>query len=553
MLLSKGLQGRMALAFGLSCGAALSDFGLLVTSGWLLAAAAQAGLGGYVTQNAFNMFLPAAGVRLFATIRILSRYGERVATHDVVLRVTGRLRTWVFANLIPKMPALSEENRSGDMMARFAADADTLATIWSDVVLPVSTALVCGCVAVGLMASVSKEAAIFLCSGLVISGLILPWIAGRLCEEGTQFITRRQEIMRGDLVEAIQGVGELRVMGAVTGIIARFETLQREIGTARIRLLVRESGARALNSFLMICVTLAIIVIAVEAMQSHEISGSCVPMLMLGTLCAFGFVSPLVATRMAALRARVAADRVFPLCDTEKTEKNTRYYHGLLDHGLEMAHVTMCYPRRTEPVFQDVNLVIRPGERVALVGESGSGKSSLIKVIFSFYDFQEGNITFGGVDLRTLDTEVMAECISVVSQDFHLFVGSVRRNLLIACPYADEDAMWRALDAAQIGAFIRNSPAGLNTLIGEAGVKLSGGQARRLAMAQAILRNTPWIILDEPTEGLDEETECQLIHSFLDVIPKTTTVLCITHRLRNIHFPGRIIMLEQGKFRDKKI
>lgn len=168
------------------------------------------------------------------------------------------------------------------------------------------------------------------------------------------------------------------------------------------------------------------------------------------------------------------------------------------------------------------------------------------QLLSRFYPYQEGDITLGGQDLRAFSTEDLAKTISVAQQDFHLFNGTIRDTLLLAAPMADDTRLHDALRIVQLDAFVQHAPNGLDTLIGDEGLALSGGQARRLVLAQALLRNTPWLILDEPTEGLDQKTEYSLMQSLISARPDAT-ILCITHRRSLIPFMDRTLTLAGGQ------
>ncbi|MFT9019078.1 ATP-binding cassette domain-containing protein, partial [Acetobacter malorum] len=219
-----------------------------------------------------------------------------------------------------------------------------------------------------------------------------------------------------------------------------------------------------------------------------------------------------------------------------------------LHHPLDLIvhDVSFRYPNTWHWVLEHASFTIRQGERVALVGASGIGKSSLISLLSRLHPYQDGEITLAGQDLHQFSTEDLAKTISVAAQDFHLFNGTIRDTLLLADPYADDAQMAEALRTVQLEEFVQHAPHGLNTLIGDEGLALSGGQARRLVLAQTLLRNTPWLILDEPTEGLDQKTEYALMQGLISARPDAT-ILCITHRRTLIAFMDRTLTLAGGQ------
>ncbi|WP_308721579.1 thiol reductant ABC exporter subunit CydC [Komagataeibacter xylinus] len=549
--LMRPLRWQMALGLALSVAASLANFGLLFLSGWLLAAAAVAGLGGIAARNAFNLFLPAVSVRFFATMRIVARYLERLVTHDATLRLIGRVRGWSFECLAPQAPAILARQRSGDMLFRFVADTDRMGQFYLEGLLPIASAAICCVVFVAVTGAFSLSAALVLAGGLVVCGGVLPGMAGALSARALQRISHQQDAMQADLTEVLQGMGEFMFLGAAQAVQAQIVAREADIRHARRRVALIEGGARSAMTIIAMMSAVGVLAMADRGYRTGVLSAACLPMLALGGLAAFDVLIPLPAAWQLLGQARVAAGRVFALCDTPPcvpAPAAPRSPVAPLD--LSLRGIGLRYRGARRWALRHADLLVAQGERVAIVGPSGAGKSTLVNLLFRFHDYQEGTARFGGVDLRDVDADIMARHIGVVAQDFHLFVGSIRRNLAIACPTATEEAMWHALHVAQLHAFVQAEPAGLDTLIGEGGVRLSGGQARRLAIAQVVLRSPEWVILDEPTEGLDARTERDLMAVLLQALPPRTTILCITHNPAVAARMDRVVHVEGGRFHE---
>ncbi|WP_338332807.1 thiol reductant ABC exporter subunit CydC [Acetobacter sp. LMG 32666] len=546
--LAEGVRWRLALGVGFACAAALASFGLLALSGWLLAGAAVAGLGGQAAARAFNIMLPATGVRFFALVRILARYLERVVAHDGALRLGGRLRGWVYARLAPLAPAGLTDLQGGDLLGRFVSDTDRVAAYYTDVALPFCRAMLCGVVFVGVFACFLRLAAFALAVGLLLGGVLVPLLVGSAMDRLVRVAAQKQSHVQAELAQTLQNMGEYLLWDAARSRSEGWQTQQAVMDNARWKLDVVESAARSLISIITFVTALGVLILAASACHAGQLHVAEVPMLVLGVLAAFDVAAPLPMARQAAAEAGLALMRLEsasapggPVVMVEQARQPHTPY------DLEVQDVSFAYPKSITPVFQNASLTIRQGEHVALVGPSGVGKSSLINLLFGFYAPHSGSIRFGGVDVSTLRAEDMAAFIGVATQDFHLFAGTLRDNLLLAAPQATEQELADVLETAQLTQFIQSLPDGLQTWVGNDGLRLSGGQARRVAVAQALLRGTPWLVLDEPTEGLDAPLEQALMAALVQHSARTT-ILCITHRQAVLPFMHRVVRVENACF-----
>lgn len=547
--LSVGLRWRLALGVGFACAAALASFGLLFLSGWLLAGAAVAGLGGQAVARAFNIVLPATGVRFFAMVRIIARYLERVVAHDGALRLGGHLRAWVYARLAPLAPAGLMGQQGGDLLGRFVSDTDKVAAYYTDVALPFLRALLCGVVFVGVFACFMLPAAALLAAGLLLGGVLVPLLVGPAMDRLVRREAEKQSHIQAELAQTLQNMGEYLLLDAASSRAGQWQAQQAEMDRACWKLDVLESAARGLVTLITFATALGVLVLAVNACRAGQLSIAEVPMLVLGVLAAFDVAVPLPLARQAAAQAKLATIRLDAACPPSVPRpvvQGADLPHAPYD--LVVRDLSFAYPKTVSPVLQNANLTIRQGEHVGLVGPSGIGKSSLINLLFGFYAPDSGSISFGGVDVGTLRAEDMAAFVSVAAQDFHLFAGTLRDNLLLAAPHATEQELADVLETAQLIQFIQSLPQGLQTWVGNDGLRLSGGQARRVAVAQALLRGTPWLVLDEPTEGLDAALEQALMAALVQRCEQTT-IVCMTHRQAVLPFMHRVIRVEDACFR----
>ena len=540
-------RGWMLGGIALASLTILANFSLMTLSGWFLASAALAGLAGFAAQNAFNFFTPAAGVRFFATVRVGSRYLERLVTHDATFRLLSALRVWFYTRLEPLAPAALQDHRAGDLLSRIVADIDTLNLFYLRVFTPFVVAGVAGLAMVLFFGVFSWPAALALAAGLAITGLALPLFTARNgAAAGTQITTLNADL-RAEMLDAIQGMGELLSYNAAPALQHRVAGLQNQLIKQQAQM-SRLTGVGSAAAGLFSNLTLLLVVLAaIEKLNNGHLAAADLPMLALGSLAAFEAVAPLPMAFQYLGQMRVAAARIFQLADQKPfiiPPARPSPRPETLD--INLRGVCLRYADNARWALNGCDLYIPQGSRIGIIGGTGVGKTSLINLLLRFNEYQAGSVYFGGYDLRAYHGEDIASYISVVSQRSYLFHTSIRDNLLVAKGDATETELWRALEAAQLAGFVSTQKLGLDTIVGEAGIKLSGGQARRVAIARAVLKDTPLLVLDEPTEGLDPVTERELLRD-LQPIMAGKTVLYITHRPAGLEMMDIVYRMAEGR------
>lgn len=536
-------RARMLLAFALSLLSTLAGIGLLAVSGHFIASMALVGAGGV----AINYYTPAALVRLLAILRTGGRYAERVCGHDATLSILARLRGWLFARLIPLAPAALAQQRGAQLLSRLRADIDTLEQAYLGLLLP---SVVAACSALGVLivaACWSVWFALALLPCLLLAGAWLPWRLQTRHADDIAQIDRDAEALRAAWADALAGRAELLMWGAEAAFDAQMETLitQREAARARA-----QRGLARADAALLACSGIALgmaLLIGTLAMQQRHLDGPGLAMLAMLAMAAFEplLPLPLAWSRLAAIKA--AALRVFKLADRVPAVLDPAQPMALPQgHDLHLREVWMRHAQHAEWALRGVNLELTAGTRLALVGASGAGKSSLVQLLGRLYPYQ-GSAMLGGVALDQLSADDVRARIAIVEQAPYLFDASLRDNLRIAAPQADDAELRRVMAIAQLDGFLRELPNGLDTWVGANGVTLSGGEARRLAIARALLLDAPLLVLDEPSEGLDALTTAALYQA-LAMATQDRSVLLITHRLGGIAaLVDEVAVMEQGR------
>jgi subfamily B ATP-binding cassette protein MsbA len=373
----------------------------------------------------------------------------------------------------------------------------------------------------------------------------------RLLSKRLRSMAREAQTAMGDLVHVLEETIEchkvVKVFGGQDYESRRFERANQRLRGFNMRQTVPAALTTPVTHTLAAFALAIIVYIALEESISARATMGEFASFMTAMLMLLAPLKHLTEINAPLQRGLAAAESVFELIDTpeEKDEGTGRIARARGE--IEFEGVGLTYPTRTEPALNSVSFKVRPGETVALVGGSGGGKTTLANLLPRFYAPDTGRILLDGQDIQSLRLDSLRANLALVSQDVVLFNDSIRANIAYgAMGAASEAEVIAAAEAAHAMAFIRETPQGLDTLIGENGMRLSGGQRQRLAIARALLKNAPLLILDEATSALDSESE-RLVQQALETLMRGRTTLVIAHRLSTIERADRILVLERGR------
>jgi ATP-binding cassette subfamily C protein CydC len=510
---------------------------LMAISGWFIASMAVAGISGV----AFNYLIPAAAIRAFAILRTVGRYGERLVTHEAGFRVLALLRVWFFRRLEPLAPAGLERYTTGDVAGRLRSDVDALESLYLRIILPLATGVVAILLATFFVAWWNFTAAVALLLCLLAAGLFLPLLARRLAREpGRQAVEMAGEL-RSVVSEGLQGGEELLLLGAVELQAARVEKLSAQL-VAEQEKLARINGLALAGGVICAGLGLAgVLAGAGAAVGSGTLAGPLLVMLLLFAGASFEAAAGMPTALQLVPGCRASIRRIRELADAPLPVPEPTIPAPLPSgYGIVFKDVAFAYDPAL-PVLQDFSFTIRAGERLALAGPSGSGKSSIAELLLRFRPYS-GSISIGGSEVRDLASDELLRLLAAVPQRPHLFNSSIRANILLAHPEATETEMQQALADTLLADWVAGLPEGLETRVGEGGSAVSGGEARRIALARALLKEAPIVILDEPTEGLDLVTEEKVI-ARLTTRLAGKTVLIISHRPACLKLADRVVWM----------
>ena len=549
--LLKPFKGLVTLSVIFGAATVGCGIGLLAASAYIISAAA-------LQPSIAVLQVPIVGVRFFGISRGLFRYLERYVSHDVTFRLLSHLRIRYYKALEPLAPARLQQFHSGDILTRLIMGVNTLENFYIRAVAPPLVALLVMIFSGIFLASYNPLLTIAISIFWIALGIGVPILVHSLSRRPGREIVDQRTAMNIALIDGIQGMPDLQVFNAASAQNKRIRELSQELAKTETHL-ARIGGIQtSLGVLLANLGAWTILILTIQLVNQGQIEGLYLASLVLVALTSFEAIFPLPDAANYLENSLEAARRLFNIVDTEPEVKDsaTPIQFKYKPDKLEMDVRNLCfrYPVDTNSVqhgdqnpyvLENISFSLQPGNRLAVVGTSGAGKTTLINILLRFWEFEEGKIFLGGNDIRLYNQNEVRRIIGVVSQHTYLFNATIRENLLIAKPDAKDSELIRAAKKAQIHKFVQSLPNGYDTWIGEQGYLLSGGERQRLAIARALLKNAPLLILDEATANLDAVTEQEVLGAIQDLMKERTTLL-ITHRLTKLETMDEILVLDKG-------
>ncbi|MFP1904841.1 heme ABC transporter ATP-binding protein/permease CydC [Lonsdalea quercina] len=533
---------RLSLGVVLAIVTLLASIGLLTLSGWFLAGSALAGLAGLYT---FNYMLPAAGVRGAAITRTVSRYFERLVSHDATFRVLLHLRVYTFSRILPLSPGGLGRFRQADLLNRLVADVDTLDHLYLRVISPLVSALfVIVVVALGL-SWLDSTLAMTLATIMLLLLVVMPPVFYRTGQPIGEALTQLRAQYRLQLTAWLQGQAELTIFGSLVAFRHRLDQLENRWLSRQ-----REQATLSALSQSLIILSSGLTVTLILWMAANGVGGDTQPgaliaLFVFASLAAFEALGPVANAFQHIGQVAASAVRVDQLMKlTPAVVFAAEGPAPASQAALTLDNVSFTYPDQPLPVLQHISLSLHPGEHIALLGKTGCGKSTLLQLLTRAWDCTEGEISLNGSPLSAWSEENLRNMMSVVPQRVHLFSDTLRENLRLAAPQASDEELAQPLQRVGLAHLLEQE--GLNAWLGEGGRQLSGGEQRRVGLARALLHPAPLILLDEPTEGLDAETEQRMLQLLREHC-KDKTLLVITHRLHGLESMDRLCVIDGGQ------
>ncbi|MEV4571363.1 thiol reductant ABC exporter subunit CydC [Nonomuraea sp. NPDC049419] len=511
----------------------LAGLGLIAAAAWLITRAAE-------QPPLAALSVAIVATRAFATGKGVFRYAERLTGHDVALRAQAGTREDLYEALIPPQ---RPRHGGADLLSRMVDDTEAVQDLLVRCLLPAAAAAMAGLAAVVIGLTILPVAALVLVAGLVLAGVLLPAGTAAAARRWSARIAPARAALAGRVADLVHGSADLAAYGADDAALDRARAADEALAALERRQSRVHAAALAGGTLLQGLTVAAVVLLA----QAAGVGSVGTAVLALTGLVAFEPVLPLAAAgeRMAGITAALRRLREVRSSAPAVTEPAAPAPRPEAPLTIEIDDLVVRHPASGERAALDgVSLRVAPGRRVAIVGPSGAGKSTLLAALMRLAEPESGSIRVNGVDLRDLAGDDVRELMTGLTQDPYIFRASLRDNLRLAGPGADDERLLRAVRDARLDGWVERT--GWETELGEDGRTVSGGQLQRLALARALLYDPPVLLLDEPAEALDEETADRLMDDLLDVTRDRTTLL-VTHRLKGLESVDEVIVLEDGR------
>ena len=541
---SRPLRGRLLLAVAAGAAATGCGVALLAVSGFLLARASQ-------HPGILAISAAVVAVRALSAGRGVSRYLERLASHDAAFRVLARVRVRIYRRLERLAPAGLAEFSSGDLLARLVSDVDATQDLFIRGIAAPLAAAVVGAGSVVACLLILAPAGAVLAAGLLVAGIGVPVLAARAARGAARRVAPARGQLAASLTDLMAGAAELHAYGARETALASVTVADADLTRQADRNAMVSGLSAGLSSVTAGLTVWGVLLLGVAATGGGALTRVPLAVLTLTALASFEAVTALPAAAVQLGQARVSAGRIAAVLDApdpvHEPVAPRPLPGGPISVRLRGAQVR--YRPDGPAALDGIDLDLLPGRRVALTGPNGAGKSTVASVLLRFAEVTSGRVTLNGHDLASYSADEVRTRIGGCPQDPHIFDASLRDNLRLARPGATDEQLAEAAARVRLLDWIESLPLRWDTPVGAHGATLSGGQRQRLAVARALLADPDLLILDEPTAHLDPGTRRALLS---DVLAATAgrTMLLITHDLDGLDEFDQVITLEGGKIAD---
>ena len=537
---TRGVRLRIAATAAMGVLSSLVGIGRLALLGWLLARV-------FAGDTFSELALPFTLVAVVMVLRGFIEHARAMIAHRTAARAQLVLRKRLYAKVVALGPAHFGLERTGDVLLSMVDGVEQLETYFGEYLPQLFTAAVTPVVVLVLLAFLDFPVSALL-FGFAMFTLLAPSLFHRWDARSSMSRSVAYRSFAAEFLDAVQGLATLKAFGQSTARGRRLAERAHEVFRSTMWVLATNALTRGITDTGIAVGSAAVLGYGAWRVTQGQMSLDVLLVVLMMGIEVFRPQRDLRALLHNGMMIRAAADDIFSVLDARaKVEPPSAplALDGPLSPTVEFETVSFAYPGGRRAAHRELSFRVGAGERVGFVGESGAGKSTIVRLLLRFYDPDEGVVRVGGHDLRELHPDDVYRGVAVVNQDTYLFHGSVEDNLRFGKPDASEEELEAAARAANAHEFISRLPQGYATVVGERGIKLSGGQRQRIAIARALLRDAPILILDEALSAVDAENEA-VIQQALDRLMQGRTTLIFAHRLSSVIGADRILVLDHG-------
>ena len=524
---------QIVIGLGLSILTLFASIFLLSLSGWFLASTAVVSVAGLYT---FNYMLPAAGVRAAAITRTASRYVERLVDHNTTFKILAYLRTLAFRKILPLSANQLAQYQKADLLNRFIVDIDALDHLYLKLFSPIVTALVIILLLFVGLSYINLPIALIITIVLTITLLAIPVIFYHAGKQLGETLAKQQSEYRASLINYLQGQAELTLFNAQH----RYRTKLDKLESDWLFHQQRQSTLMALSSALVVLIAGFLTLLVLWLITQYTLS-PLVALFVFVCLASSEILAPIPGAFIFLGQVLTSATRTTVLFnqtpDIKFIEQGKTI--DLSIAKLQFDDISFSYPNQPFAILSHFSLTINSGQHVGLIGKTGCGKSTLLNLVTRTWEANSGKILINDIPVDQLDEATLRQIIAVVPQVITIFSDTLKQNLLIGNQQASDQQLIDVLHQVELSKLLATDQ-GLNLPLGQGGRSLSGGEIRRIGIARALLHNSPLILMDEPNESLDQQTEQQII-KLIKQTCKNKTLLMVTHRLTDNPLFDRVV------------
>ena len=484
-------------------------------------------------------------VVVFGVVRGPLRYGEQLCNHYLAFKILALVRDKVFGKMRTLAPAKLEGRDKGDLVSLLTGDIELLEVFYAHTLSPAAIALIVSVVMVAFTATLSPLLAAYAAFSYAVVGIAVPWISSKASGTGGREVRDAIGSMNAFVLDSLRGLRETLQFGRAGDRACELTCRMSSLAKVEGRLKDRTAVAMAATGAVVLALDMGMLLAAMHLANSGTIAFGPAAIACAALMSSFGPVIAVANLGSTLQQTLASGARVLDVLD--ESPQTVEIEDGVsLDgfSGAMASHVDFSYGDAC--VLSDVELSIQPGQVVRIAGRSGSGKSTLLKLFMRFWDVSSGAIEVSGRDVRRVTTASLRQVEGFMTQETHLFAGTVRDNLSFAKPGASDEEIMASCEKASIAGFVRRLPAGLDTQVGELGDALSGGERQRLGLARVFLHDAPFVLLDEPTSNLDALNEAAVLRALADN-RAGKTVLLVSHRPSAAAIADATYSVEHGR------